>query len=99
MNNKRVLIKNKGEIKCEIIVTVHSDDTNKDYLIFSTDKKGDDGELLLYGGSYIEENDCLIVSEIKDEKELDLLENIVKALKEVAAEHPNVNIFTDPSDI
>lgn len=81
--DKQLITKENGEIKkYDIIIDFTSNDTNKNYVFYTDNTKNDKGELIIYMGSYVIEDDLYIINPIETDEEKELCNNVLKNLKE-----------------
>lgn len=81
--DKQLLTKVNGEIKkYDIIIDFTSNDTNKNYVFYTDNTKNENGELIIYMGSYIIEDELYVISPIETDEEKELCNNILRDLKE-----------------
>ena len=81
--DKQILTKVNGEIKkYDIIIDFTSNDTNKNYVFYTDNTKNENGEVIIYMGSYIIEDELYVISPIKTDEEKELCNNILRDLKE-----------------
>lgn len=81
--DKQLLTKVNGEIKkYDIIIDFTSNDTNKNYVFYTDNTKNANGELIIYMGSYIIEDELYIINPIETDEEKELCNNILRDLKE-----------------
>ena len=81
--DKQLLTKVNGEIKkYDIIIDFTSNDTNKNYVFYTDNTKNENGEVIIYMGSYIIEDELYVISPIKTDEEKELCNNILRDLKE-----------------
>lgn len=72
------------EIECEALFTFESDETNKNYIVYTDNTKDEDGNIKVYASIYNpdEENSALIP--IESDKEWKIIETILEELQEEA---------------
>lgn len=81
--DKQLLTKVNGEIKkYDIIIDFTSNDTNKNYIFYTDNTKNENGEVIIYMGSYIIEDDLYVINPIETDEEKELCNNILRDLKE-----------------
>ena len=92
LKDKTLINEENQVVKGEIIVTFYSEETSKNYVIYTTGKQ--DNNLLLYAASFNEEGDSLKINSITDDQEWKIIEKVIWALKEVG-QIENTSIFSD----
>ena len=81
--DKQLLTKVNCEIKkYDIIIDFTSNDTNKNYVFYTDNTKNENGEVIIYMGSYIIEDELYVISPIETDEEKELCNNILRDLKE-----------------
>ena len=93
-NNKmtfKVLGDDGKEIDCEVLFTFESDETKKNYIVYTDNTLDDEGNIKVYASIYNpnEENTALIP--IESEKEWKIIETILEELQAQAKEKQDGN--------
>lgn len=84
MNNENFFdfINENGEtIKCEILFTFDSNETNKSYRVFTDNTEDEDGNTRVFAMYEPKEGDTKMQL-VTDEKELKTVENVLKSIQE-----------------
>ena len=93
MDNTKMTFKIMGEdgreIECEVLFTFESDETNKNYIVYTDNTLDEQGNTKVYASIYTpnEENTDLIP--IETEKEWKIIETILEELQQQAKESLN----------
>jgi len=88
-NNKFMVIDNEGkEIECEVLFTFESDETNKNYIVYTDNTKDEIGNIKVYASIFDPNSDTTKLEPIETEKEWNIIENILETLQE---ESKNIN--------
>jgi len=93
MENQKMTFKILGEdgkeIECEVLFTFESDETNKNYIVYTDNTLDEQGNTKVYASIYNpnEENTNLIP--IETEKEWKIIETILEELQQQAREGLN----------
>ena len=93
MDNTKMTFKIMGEdgreIECEVLFTFESDETNKNYIVYTDNTLDEQGNTKVYASIYTpnEENTNLIP--IETEKEWKIIETILEELQQQAKESLN----------
>lgn len=74
------LDKNNNQKEYQVILTYHSDDYNKDYVVYTDNIYNDNGELQIYINSYNPDDLELIANEIKDKEEYNTIKTLVNSV-------------------
>ena len=93
-NNKmtfKVLGDDGKEIECEVLFTFESDETKKNYIVYTDNTLDEQGNIKVYASIYNpnEENTALIP--IESEKEWKIIETILEELQAQVQESQNGN--------
>lgn len=95
MENNKMTFKILGddgkEIECEVLFTFESDETKKNYIVYTDNTIDEQGNIKVYASIYNpnEENTALIP--IESEKEWKIIETILEELQAQAKESQNGN--------
>ena len=95
MDNNKMTFKVLGddgkEIECEVLFTFESDETKKNYIVYTDNTLDEQGNIKVYASIYNpnEENTALIP--IESEKEWKIIETILEELQAQAKESQNGN--------
>ena len=80
-DNKLIILNSDGiEEECDILFTVTSKETNKNYLVYSESKTNDDGEYYVHAGSFDMSCQEFKIEPIADDKEWDTILNILQTI-------------------
>ena len=84
-NNKFTVIDNEGkEVECEVLFTFESDETNKNYIVYTDNTKDEIGNIKVYASIFDPNSDTTKLEPIETEKEWNIIENILETLQEEA---------------
>ncbi len=73
-DNKLTLISDEGqEVECEIIFTYESEENGKNYVVYH--EVGNEEEVMV--GVYTEDAEGGVIEQIEDEKEFEMIEEII----------------------
>ena len=85
-DNKLTFIDEEGnEVLCEILFTFHSDEFNKDYVLFyPVGEEDEDGNITVMAASYKEDENgnCGSLEEVVTDEEWELLEEVLETFAE-----------------
>ena len=88
-NNKFMVIDNEGkEIECEVLFTFESDETKKNYIVYTDNTKDEIGNIKVYASIFDPNSDTTKLEPIETDKEWNIIENILETLQE---ESKNIN--------
>ncbi len=77
------------EIECEVLFTFESDETGKNYLVYTDNTLDEDGNIKVYASIYEPGKDEVTLEPIETEKEWTIIETILNQLQESANETNN----------
>jgi len=81
--NKFTVIDNEGkEIECEVLFTFESDETNKNYIVYTDNTKDEIGNIKVYASIFDPNSETTKLDPIETEKEWNIIENILETLQE-----------------
>ncbi len=82
-NNKFVVINDEGkEIECEILFTFESEETKKNYIVYTDNSKDEIGNIKVYASIYDPSCKTTKLDPIETEKEWNIIENILETLQD-----------------
>ena len=83
MDNKIVVINEKGkEVEYEVLFTFESDETERNYIVYTDNKKDKNGNTKVYASIYEEDKDGKIeMLPIESEKEWKVIETILESIQ------------------
>lgn len=77
------IVNDKGEnLECEVLFTFDSDETKKSYIVYTDNTFDDEGNQKVYANIYDPEGKNLELTPITEEKEWQVIENILASLHE-----------------
>jgi len=85
MNNENTftIIDNEGkERTCEVLFTFESDETNKNYIVYTDNTKDDDGNVRVYASIYKKTAKKTELQPIDSEREWKIVETILESIQE-----------------
>ena len=83
--NKFVVINDEGkEIECEVLFTFESEETNKNYIVYTDNTIDEIGNIKVYASIFDPNNENTKLEPIETEKEWKIIENILETLQEEA---------------
>lgn len=77
-----VIDDNGKEIECEVLFTFESDETNKNYIVYTDNTIDEEGNTKVYASIYEPEQEDLKLTPITTEKEWKIVETILNELQE-----------------
>lgn len=70
------------EIECEALFTFESDETGKNYIVYTDNTVDEEGNTKVYAGTYLPEDENMTLKPIETDKEWKIIENILEELQE-----------------
>ena len=71
-----------NEIECEVLFTFESDETNKNYIVYTDNTTDEQGNTKVYASIYTPDSENLNLTAIETEKEWKIIETILNELQE-----------------
>ena len=82
-NNKFTLINDEGkEVEYDVLFTFESEETNKNYIVYTDGTKDSDGQIQVYASIYDPTDPHSKLEAIETEKEWKVIETILSTLQE-----------------
>lgn len=72
------------EVECEVLFTFESDETGKNYMVYTDNTTDDEGNTKVYASIYEPDKDETKLEPIETEKEWTIIETILNELQESA---------------
>ena len=81
--NTFTIVDNDGsEVECEVLFTFESDETHKNYLVYTDNTKDDEGNIKVYASIYKPDQDNTELEPITTEREWKIVETILNSIQE-----------------
>ena len=77
-----VIDDNGKEVECEVLFTFESDETKKNYIVYTDNSQDDEGNTKVYASIYEPNEENLTLTAIEDEKEWKIIDTILNELQE-----------------
>lgn len=81
-NTFSMIDENGNEVVYDVLFTFENDETHKNYIVYTDNKKDEVGNIEVYASIYDPENPNSRLEEIKTEKEWKVIETILETLQE-----------------
>lgn len=78
----KVMDENGKEIECEVLFTFESDETGKNYIVYTDNTTDEEGNTKVYASIYTPGEEDLKLTAIETEKEWKIIETILSELQE-----------------
>ena len=85
MNNENTftIIDNKGKERlCEVLFTFESEETNKNYIVYTDNTKDEEGNVRVYASIYKTKGEKTELESIESEREWKIVETILTSIQE-----------------
>ena len=82
----KVIDDNGKEIECEILFTFESDETGKNYIVYTDNTKDENGNTKVYASTFNPNEPEIKLTAIETEKEWKIIETILEELQASAVE-------------
>ena len=92
MNNENTfkIIDNEGkERMCEVLFTFESDETKKNYIVYTDNTKDHEGNIRVYASIYKTNGDKTELEAIESEREWKIVETILSSIQEESEKQGN----------
>jgi len=80
--NFKVIDENGKEIECEVLFTFESEETGKNYIVYTDNTTDESGNTKVYASIYNPGEENLVLTAIETEKEWKIIETILNELQE-----------------
>ena len=91
MNEEKMtfkVINDEGkEVECEVLFTFESDETKKNYIVYTDNTTDEEGNVKVYASIYNPDQDETKLLPIETEKEWKIIETILEELQNETANH------------
>ena len=81
-NKFKVIDKDGNEIECEVLFTFESDETKKNYIVYTDNTKDEIGNIKVYASIFDPNSETTKLDPIETEEEWNIIENILETLQE-----------------
>ncbi len=78
----KVIDENGNEIECEVLFTFESDETNKNYIVYTDNTTDESGNTKVYASIYTPSSENLNLQPIETDKEWKIIETILNELQD-----------------
>jgi len=86
MENKRnkfiILNRNKEEVECEVLFTFESEETKKNYIVYTDNTKDSNGNIRVFASIYNPDSEDRALLPIESDKEWNVVEAILNSIQE-----------------
>ena len=78
----KVIDENGKEIECEVLFTFESDETNKNYIVYTDNTTDEEGNTKVYASIYTPHSEDLNLQPIETDKEWKIIEVILNEIQD-----------------
>lgn len=78
----KVFDDNGKEIECEVLFTFESEETKKNYMVYTDNSKDDEGNIRVYASVFVPEAEPLELLPVETEREWKIIETILQSIEE-----------------
>jgi len=75
-----ILEENGKDIECEVLFRFYEEEFQKNYLVYTDNTRDENGEVNIYISSYNPAANTAELEDIKDDKELEILSDIIEEM-------------------
>lgn len=80
---------NGQEVECEVLFTFESDETGKNYMVYTDNTTDDDGNIKVYASIYNPDMEDQTLQPIQTEQEWTIIEKVLSELQEEVSKEEN----------
>lgn len=77
------------EVECEVLFTFESDETGKNYMVYTDNTTDEEGNTKVYASIYDPEKEDQVLQPIETDKEWTIIETVLNELQEEAKKEGN----------
>lgn len=81
-NTFKVIDKDGKEINFEILFTFESNETNKNYMVYTDNTKDENGNVRVYASVFVPDKEPLELLPVETEREWKIIETILESIEE-----------------
>ena len=81
-NTFKVIDKEGKAIEFEVLFTFESDETKKNYMVYTDNSKDDEGNIRVYASVFVPEAEPLELLPVETEREWKIIETILQSIEE-----------------
>lgn len=90
MSDERMTFKvkdnNGNDVECEVLFTFESEETNKNYMVYTDNTTDEEGNVKVYAAIYQPDQEPTVLEPIETEKEWKIIETILDEIQAQASE-------------
>ena len=81
-NTFTVMDENGKEVTCEVLFTFDSEETNKNYIVYTDNTTDDEGNVKVYASTFDQNAESTELKPIESEREWKIIETILESIQE-----------------
>ena len=81
-NTFTVMDENGKEVTCEVLFTFDSEETNKNYIVYTDNTTDDEGNVKVYASTFDPNAESTELKPIESEREWKIIETILESIQE-----------------
>lgn len=81
-NTFKIIDKNGKEIVFEVLFTFESDETGKNYMVYTDNSRDENGNIKVYSSVFVPEEEPLRLLPVETEREWKIIETILESIQE-----------------
>ena len=89
-NTFKVIDKDGNEIEFEILFTFESDETKKNYMVYTDNTKDENGNVRVYASVFVPDAEPLELLPVETEREWKIIETILESIEEESKKNKEV---------
>jgi len=88
-NTFKIIDKEGKEIECEVLFTFESEETKKNYIVYTDNTKDSEGNIKVYASIYDPEADNTELLPVETDREWKVIETILESIQEESKKENN----------
>ena len=89
-NTFKVIDKDGKEIEFEVLFTFESDETKKNYMVYTDNTKDENGNVRVYASVFVPDAEPLELLPVETEREWNIIETILESIEEETKKNKDV---------
>lgn len=89
-NTFKVIDKDGKEIEFEVLFTFESDETKKNYMVYTDNTKDENGNVRVYASVFVPDAEPLELLPVETEREWNIIETILESIEEETKKNKEV---------
>ena len=89
-NTFKVIDKDGNEIHFEVLFTFESDETKKNYMVYTDNTKDENGNVRVYASVFVPDKEPLELLPVETEREWKIIETILESIEEESKKNKEI---------